>query len=76
MSETIEFKSSSDSDLPDENRIIKRTVSVTQSTEEDITLKGVISEIATLQKNIDTVTARKAELETLRDKIKSELSIS
>ena len=76
MSETIEFKSSSDSVLPDENRIIKRTVSVTQSTEEDITLKGVISEIATLQKNIDTVTARKAELETLRDKIKSELSIS
>ena len=76
MSETIEFKSSSDSDLPDENRTIKRTVSVTQNTEEEITLKGVINEIATLQKNIDTVTARKVELETLRDKIKSELSIS
>ena len=76
MSETIEFKSSNDSDLPSENRAIKRTVSVTQNTEEEITLKGVINEIATLQKNIDTVTARKAELETLRDKIKSELSIS
>ena len=76
MSETIEFKSSSDSDLPSENRMIKRTVSVTKNTEEDITLKGVINEIATLQKNIDTVTARKVELETLRDKIKSELSIS
>tara|TARA_R100000664_G_C2757224_1_gene145368 strand:+ start:2131 stop:2373 length:243 start_codon:yes stop_codon:yes gene_type:complete len=80
MSDTIIFKSSSDSNLDSKERVVKRTY--TQDVEEEYTVKELEAKIAYIESNMSkcsqcqSLSSKLTSLKTILSNTKTELSIS